>query len=97
METDRCHQARTGCGLPKLIRVSLPALRREAEPRGGRFGAGGGLAFEDKHHKGMAPASSDISPWNPAGWCLPASSGILELAIQQSPTRGGTDGKVHRD
>ena len=31
--------------LAVLIRVSLPGLRCEAEPRGGRFGAGGGSAF----------------------------------------------------
>ena len=28
----------------------------------------------DQHHKGMAPASSDIIPWNQAGWSFPASS-----------------------
>ena len=31
------------------------------------------------------------------GWCLPAPSDILELWIQETPTRGGTDGTVHRD
>ncbi len=45
----------------------------------------------------MASACSDVSPRDQAGWCLPASSDILELAIQQSPTRGGTDGTIHRD
>ncbi len=29
-------------------------------------------ALVDKHHMGMAPASSDVSPWNQAVWCLPA-------------------------
>ncbi len=28
----------------------------------------------DKHHKGMAPAASDVSPREHEGWCLPASS-----------------------
>jgi hypothetical protein len=51
----------------------------------------------DKHHKGMASASNSVSPRDYAGWCLPASSDILELEGQRSPTRGGTDGKVHRD
>ena len=30
------------------------------------------------------------------GWCLPTPPEILELAIQQSPTRGDTDGTVPR-
>jgi hypothetical protein len=45
----------------------------------------------------MAPAVSDVIPWDQAGWCLPASSDILELGNRQHPTRGGTDGTVHRD
>jgi len=28
---------------------------------------------------GMAPASSDASPWNQAGWCLPVSWGFRAL------------------
>ncbi len=31
----------------------------------------------------MAPASCDVSPREPEGWCLPASSDILELAVQR--------------
>ena len=52
---------------------------------------------EHKHHKGMASAGSDVNPRDYEGWCLPASSGILELGNRQQPTRGGTDGTVHRD
>jgi hypothetical protein len=49
-----------------------------------------------KHHKGMASASSDGSPREPAGSCLPAPSDILELKKRQHSTRGGADGAVHR-
>ncbi len=51
----------------------------------------------DKHHRGMASASRDLCPGHHGSWCLPASSDILELWTQQSPTKGGTDGTVHRD
>jgi hypothetical protein len=47
--------------------------------------------------KGMASASRDGISREHAGWCLPASSDLLELAVQQHPTRGGSDGTVHRD
>ncbi len=50
---------------------------------------------EDKHHRGMASASRDVVPRERTDWCLPTSSDILELANQQSPTRGGTDGTLH--
>ena len=39
----------------------------------------------------MAPADSDVSPREHEGWCLPASSDILELRDQQHPTRGNSN------
>jgi len=39
----------------------------------------------------MPSASRDANPREREGWCLPGSADILELAIQQWPTRGGTD------
>ena len=38
-----------------------------------------------------------MSPEGSGGWCLPSPSGILELGNQQYPTRGGTNGTIHRD
>jgi hypothetical protein len=42
---------------------------------------------EAKHHKGVVFASNDVSPREHEGWCLPASSDILELRHQQSLLR----------
>ncbi len=50
---------------------------------------GGGAGAADKHHKGMASASGNVTPREQKGWCLPASLDILELSIQQSPTKRG--------
>ena len=43
----------------------------------------------DKHHRAVASASSNVSPREQEGWCLPALLDILELRNQQSPTKGG--------
>jgi hypothetical protein len=51
---------------------------------------GQALVHGDKHHRVVASADSDVSPREYEGWCLPTSSDILELAIQQFPTRGET-------
>ena len=40
---------------------------------------------EDKYHRGMAPASRDMMPWNQAGWCLPVSSDILVARRVENP------------
>jgi NAD(P)-dependent dehydrogenase (short-subunit alcohol dehydrogenase family) len=39
----------------------------------------------DKHHKGMAPATSDVSPREHESWCLPASS--RAVTDPSSPTQ----------
>jgi hypothetical protein len=52
-------------------------------------GIGLQLSEADKHHRGMASANHSLGPREQESWCLPASLDILELCIQQHPTRRG--------
>jgi hypothetical protein len=74
----------------ELLQRLLPPLE-DGEVLVERPGSGRSAVMA-KHHKVMSSAGSDVSSRDYEGWCLPATSDILELRNQKSPTRRGWNG-----